>query len=214
MEWSSIPKNTWRPCPDDGSPLVELGDWSATRDVPGVSEFYCPRCDAAFLAILREQGSDQASRVGGPIEQVLRWSREGGELEPDGGYPPGVFSERQWEVRSKNLRYHVRGFLEARQLDEPRGFACLFDGSMGAVIGTLTDDDGNSYTLGWCRYCRIAVAYIRDVDYGWEAAATFGWKEADVAYQLRDVRQRQGRATVNDQSLITMASRIPPANCA
>ena len=210
MEWNSIQEDEWRLCPDDSSPLVDLGYMSATPDVQGVSEFYCPRCDVAFLAILQLPSSNEASHLREPIAQVLRWSRVGSELEPDGEYLSGVFSERQWEVRAKNLRFHVRGFLQARRIEDPRGFPCPNDGSLGSVLGTLTDEGGNRFTLGWCRYCRVAVAHLHDEDYGWEEAAIFGWEEASSSFQLRDVLRRRGRAPVDDRSLIALASQIRP----
>ena len=210
MEWMSIQGDQWMLCPLDGSFLVSLGSFGAMPDLPGVREYYCPRCDVAFLLITSRDEPDVTGRYHESVIEAMTWRRRGDEFEPEQGYPPGFFTERQWEVRTKNLRYHARCFrrqASALVLTHP---PCLQDASPGSRATILNDRKGNTYTLGWCVHCENASSYVRDEHYGWEGAAIYDWIGSQNTFRLREVLRYRGSWVVDGRSLFTSADQIPP----
>jgi hypothetical protein len=137
-----------------------------------LSEYFCPRCDVAFLML-----EDDLSPGGGI--QDLRWKREDGELIPCQPEEEGLikFNKKMWEVRKTLLFYHVAEFVYWRSRPYS-AMSCRNDGATIPVIGLIPYQPGSWIALGWCSWCKVGFGMLSDALYGWSDALTF-WYDAD-----------------------------------
>ena len=205
MNWQSVPDEQWRPCPHDGSFLLWLGSISATSELPGSTEYYCPRCDIAFLAISTPPQPEQ-------ILMVLEWHRKNGKLQMVGDKPLNLFSQRQWEVREKNLLHHVRTALEYRKAGDLPGPYCVFDGSLSVTLCQIEVNPESRLVVGWCQSCQIAAAFARDEVYGWEAVCAWTWNATCQSFELLEIFRQYGNQSIGVNALQDLGSKLkqPP----
>jgi hypothetical protein len=135
-----------------------------------LSEYYCPRCDVAFLVL--EDGFSPGRYV-----QEFRWKRIGGQLSPCQSDKEGLMrlGERMWDVRLTLLFHHVATFVYQRSRPVP-SLVCLNDGSTIGVIGVIPYETDSWISLAWCHCCRIGVGAVSNKLYGWACALTFRYE--------------------------------------
>jgi len=201
----------WQYCPVERSPLLHLGYESPDSAVHGVVKYYCPICDAAFLAItVKTPGRSDAEGLVDVVE-ILSWKRVDGKLQMVEERPTGYFSDQQWEDREKMLRHDVQRFLDERAMTERQQLPCLFDGLDVPVIYTLEDADLNDpLTIAWCELCRTGFAYVRDLVYGWEALCTYEWEANSRQYEFLDVVRHRGASRLTTYTYRCIAKLLPP----
>lgn len=212
MNWQPVLDEQWRSCPHDGSFLLWLGSMSATSELQGVTEYYCPRCDIAFLAISTPRQSGQTADQPEQILMVLEWHRDNGKLRLVGDKPLDLFSQRQWEVREKNLLHHVQTDLECRKAAELPGPYCVFDGSLSVVFCQIEVNPESRLVVGWCQSCQIAVAFARDEVYGWETICAWTWDATCQNFELLEVFRQRGSQPMEGKALQHLAPKLkqPP----
>src|SRR5262249_34789 len=138
-----------------------------------LSEYYCPRCDVAFLAL-------EDVRSPGRGLQELRWKRIGGQLTPCQPDEEGLInlSPKMWEVRKTLLFQHVATFLYGRSRPMS-SLSCLNDGGTIEVIGVIPYETGSWIAIAWCRFCGLGFGELSDKLYGWSHALTFRYAAAE-----------------------------------
>jgi hypothetical protein len=157
--------------------LGPLQGWGFFNPDLELSEYFCPRCDVAFLTL-----DDHRSPDGGI--QDLRWKRVGGQLMPCQPDEEGLIklSTKMWEVRKTLLFYHAANFIYWRSRPKSR-LSCRNDGATILVIGVIPYDAGSWIMLAWCRFCEVGFGQLSDPDYGWSDALTFWYN----AYERSEV---------------------------
>ena len=212
MNWQPVPDEQWRSCPHDGSFLLWLGSMSATSELQGGTEYYCPRCDIAFLAISTARQPGQTAGQPEQILMVLEWHRQNGKLQMVGDKPLNIFSQHQWEVREKNLLHHVQTALEYRKAAELPGPYCVFDGSLSVTLCQIEVNPESRLVVGWCQSCQIAVAFARDEVYGWEAVCAWIWDATCQSFELLEIFRQRGNQPIDGNTFQYLASKLkrPP----
>jgi hypothetical protein len=142
-----------------------------------LSEYFCPRCDVAFMTFEYHRAS------GGGI-QDLRWNRVGGQLTPCQPDEEGSIKlgEKMWEVRKTLLSYHVTGFVYWRSRPVSH-LSCRNDGGGIRVLGVIPYETGSWLMLAWCRFCKEGIGLLSDPGYGWSDALTFRYDDRKRSYR-------------------------------
>lgn len=182
-----------QPCPLDNSRLIPGGgSWD-------ISDWYCPRCDVAFVFL--------APARSGQTPTILQWHRRDGQLElREEDRPPWEELPRQFrEAWESNVRYHVKGFLEARYLEPASWVRCQMDAGMIPVLQKGVEG-GTPWLFAWCSYCLMGFLFIRDDLYGWEHWADVRWDADAKKYLLGRQYPTGGNHTLNSE----VVRELPP----
>jgi hypothetical protein len=176
-----------------------------------LSEYFCPRCDVAFLTLENHRA------LGGGL-QDFTWKRVGGRLMPCQPDVEGLINlnKKLWEVRKTLLSYHVTSFVYWRSRPKS-SLTCRNDGGRVPVIGVIPYDAGSWIMLTWCYFCKEGYGELSDPDYGWSAALmfwydtdtrsyraslrpTWHWPHKEVALSVPCIEERLNHLIVADQN--------------